>query len=342
VLVALFASALAAAQEGATTDRDAVGALLEEGPAAAVSGKLDGRSSDLGIAVEFPAEVDRGALVPVTVRVNRAVAMQAVLELSDGRSIESHGWRVAGTASGEGVELWQVLLGVPTTGALGDAELRIAIRLRTGADARLIRRPVMVTPRTFRAETIPLNGTMTTLRAEPDPRKVSQSQLLWELLNTTDLNAQFHYGRFRLPVTSFRYTSLFGDRRTFAYSDGNTAGAIHNGVDMAAPTGTPIAAPARGRVQMATNRIVTGGTVVIEHLPAVYSMYYHLDSISVEVGDIVESGDLIGTVGSTGLSTGPHLHWEVRVSGVAVDPMHLVDTPRLDTPRLRASLSTVP
>ncbi|MDA3948538.1 MAG: M23 family metallopeptidase [Spirochaeta sp.] len=333
---------MAGAQDGAAADRDGVGAILEEDATAKVLDELDGRARAVGVAVEFPAEVERGALVPVTIRVTRARTMQAVLELSDGRSIESHGWRVAGTGSGGGGELWQILFGVPTTGALGDAELRVAIRLRNGEDARLIRRSVTVTPRAFRAETIPLNGTMTSLRAEPDPRKVSQSQLLWELLNTTDLSAQFHRGRFRLPLSSYRYTSLFGDRRTFSYSDGNTAGSIHNGLDMAATTGTPIGAPGRGRVQMATNRIVTGGTVVIEHLPAVYSMYYHLDSISVEVGDVVESGDIIGTVGSTGLSTGPHLHWEVRVSGVAVDPMHLVETPRLDIDGLRASLSTVP
>ena len=281
-------------------------------------------------------------MVPVTVRVSRAISMHAVLELADGRSFESHGWRVAGAAAGDDAEVWQILLGIPTTGAVGEAELRVAIRLRHGEEARRLRRFVTVMPRTFRAETIPLNGTMTTLRAEPDPRKVSQSQLLWQLLNSSDLSARFHRGRFRLPLSSYRYTSLFGDRRTFAYSDGNTANSIHNGVDFAAPTGTPITAPGRGRVQMATDRIVTGGTVVIEHLPAVYSMYYHLHTISVNVGDIVEAGEIIGTVGSTGLSTGPHLHWEVRVSGVAVDPMHLVETPRLDIPRLRASLSTVP
>jgi murein DD-endopeptidase MepM/ murein hydrolase activator NlpD len=145
-----------------------------------------------------------------------------------------------------------------------------------------------------------------------------------------------------MPLDSLRYTSFYGDRRTYAYSDGGSAGSIHNGVDLAAPTGTPIHAPGRGRVRMATNRIVTGGTIVIEHLPGVYSLYYHLDSVDVTVGETVETGAVIGTVGSTGLSTGPHLHWELRVAGVAVDPAFVVDDALLDTDHLRGTLSSVP
>ncbi len=93
---------------------------------------------------------------------------------------------------------------------------------------------------------------------------------------------------------------------------------------------------------MATNRIVTGGTVVIEHLPAVYSLYYHLDTVDVAVNDIVEQGERIGTVGSTGLSTGPHLHWELRVSGVAVDPEQVIRAPHLDISVIRGSLLQSP
>ena len=71
---------------------------------------------------------------------------------------------------------------------------------------------------------------------------------------------------------------------------------------------------------MAENRISTGWSVVIEHLPGVYSLYYHMDSLTVEKGDMVKRGTLIGYSGATGLATGPHLHWEVRVNGNAVNP----------------------
>ena len=71
---------------------------------------------------------------------------------------------------------------------------------------------------------------------------------------------------------------------------------------------------------MAENRISTGWSIVIEHLPGVYSLYYHMDSLTVEKGDMVKQGTLIGYSGATGLATGPHLHWEVRVNGNAVNP----------------------
>jgi murein DD-endopeptidase MepM/ murein hydrolase activator NlpD len=71
---------------------------------------------------------------------------------------------------------------------------------------------------------------------------------------------------------------------------------------------------------MAEARIVTGNTVILEHLPGVYSIYMHMDSMAVFVGQVVPRGAPIGSSGMTGLSTGPHLHWELRVCGVPCDP----------------------
>ena len=71
---------------------------------------------------------------------------------------------------------------------------------------------------------------------------------------------------------------------------------------------------------LAESRISTGWSVVVEHLPGVYSLYYHLDSLAASEGEAVRAGTLIGRSGSTGLSTGPHLHWEFRVNGEAVSP----------------------
>ena len=96
------------------------------------------------------------------------------------------------------------------------------------------------------------------------------------------------------------------------------------------PEGKTGAVPSRAMVVLVRDRIVTGRTVVLRHGPGIYSLYYHLSSISVEEGDEVEPGDLLGTVGSTGLATGAHLHWEVRVQGVPVDPLALVGGSLLD------------
>ena len=71
---------------------------------------------------------------------------------------------------------------------------------------------------------------------------------------------------------------------------------------------------------MAETRITTGWSTVIEHLPGLYSLYYHQSKVNVKVGDIVKKGDLIGYSGATGLATGPHLHWEMRLNMEAVSP----------------------
>jgi murein DD-endopeptidase MepM/ murein hydrolase activator NlpD len=70
--------------------------------------------------------------------------------------------------------------------------------------------------------------------------------------------------------------------------------------------------------------------VIIEHLPGVYSLYYHLDKITASEGAVVAAGELIGQSGTTGLSTAPHLHWEIRVSGESADPDTFITRPILD------------
>ena len=71
---------------------------------------------------------------------------------------------------------------------------------------------------------------------------------------------------------------------------------------------------------LAENRITTGWSIVIEHLPGLYSVYYHLSELGVNEGDMVKQGQLIGKSGATGLATGPHLHWEMRLNGSAILP----------------------
>jgi murein DD-endopeptidase MepM/ murein hydrolase activator NlpD len=130
----------------------------------------------------------------------------------------------------------------------------------------------------------------------------------------------FHFGPFDVPVEDGVITSYFGDRRLFVYVDVQSERSVHTGIDLAAPAGTPVLSSGGGRVALAVERLITGNTVVIEHLPGVYSLYYHLEEIRVDAGGQVSGGSVIGTIGSSGLATGPHLHWEIRVGGVCVDP----------------------
>jgi murein DD-endopeptidase MepM/ murein hydrolase activator NlpD len=78
-------------------------------------------------------------------------------------------------------------------------------------------------------------------------------------------------------------------------------------------------------VVLADQLFVRGNAVVIDHGRGVLTGYWHMQAIKVKVGERVETGQMLGEVGTTGLSTGPHLHWEMRVNGVAVDPMQWVE-----------------
>lgn len=92
------------------------------------------------------------------------------------------------------------------------------------------------------------------------------------------------------------------------------------GIDVAAPTGTPVYATADGVIQKAEEDKGWGKLVVIEHEDGYASVYAHLSEIEVESGTMIEKGGVIGRVGNTGQSTGPHLHYEVRQNGKHLNP----------------------
>lgn len=109
---------------------------------------------------------------------------------------------------------------------------------------------------------------------------------------------------------------------------------LHAGGDIGAPSGTPIYAPADGIVVLAEVRGGYGNTTVIDHGHSLGTLYGHQSRIVVSPGQIVQRGDLIGFVGSTGLSTGPHLHFETRVRGMPINPAGVVDwEAEVDYPR---------
>ncbi|MBB3992122.1 murein DD-endopeptidase MepM/ murein hydrolase activator NlpD [Croceicoccus naphthovorans] len=120
----------------------------------------------------------------------------------------------------------------------------------------------------------------------------------------------------RMPLETARFSSQFGSRIHPVTGKRKN----HDGIDMAAPSGTPIYATADGKVEMAQWYGGYGNFVEIDHGSDVETRYGHMSRMNVSAGQPVRKGDLIGWVGSTGRSTGPHLHYEVRISGEAVDP----------------------
>jgi len=133
---------------------------------------------------------------------------------------------------------------------------------------------------------------------------------------------KFWQGAFARPAEG-RVSSEYGIRR---YYNGEFAeNYYHRGVDYAGGTGTPIYAPADGRValvgRVADGFRVNGNSIGIDHGQGVGSVFIHLSRIDVREGDRVQTGQLIGAIGATGLATGPNLHWGLFVNGQAVDPV---------------------
>ncbi len=127
-------------------------------------------------------------------------------------------------------------------------------------------------------------------------------------------------GAFLYPIANPHITSYFGTRRSYG---GGPVNGYHAGSDFAG-NGVPIYAPAAGTVVLAEKLNVRGNAVLIDHGLGVYTGYWHQSQSVVKVGDRLEPGDLIGYTGNTGLVTGPHLHWEMRIGGIAVDPIQWI------------------
>ncbi|MFO7536441.1 MAG: M23 family metallopeptidase [Chloroflexota bacterium] len=159
--------------------------------------------------------------------------------------------------------------------------------------------------------------TLTGTAAQIDQESIAQErERLFELWSAVTPQPQWQTS-FQLPIESYLTLSApFGARRSY---NGGPYRSYHEGVDFSAYGGTPVLATTQGTVVLAEFLYVRGGAVIIDHGLGIYSGYYHLSSVLAEVGQQVEPGQLIGEVGTTGLSTGNHLHWDLLVGGVWVD-----------------------
>ena len=316
---------------------------FEDGRLALIAGLLvrtpAGAPPPSAPVLSAPREVVPGA--PLRVYLAAAQPLSGVrvsVQTAAGTLVSARAFAARRGAAGDPYHrLWVAVLGIPNTAEPGIGQLLATGQggpEPTAAEVPVLQaaEPLFVGTRRFAEEEIPLRKGLGELRRADDPERVEQARELWRLLGTWRPVDDGHTGRLRHPVVGARRSAGFGDRRLYRYDDDSTDRSIHNGVDFAAPEGTVVVAAGAGTVVMARFRIITGLTVVIEHLPAVYSLYYHLARLNVARGDRVEPGTALGAVGSTGLSTGPHLHWEVRAAGVAVDPDVLVTTPLVDIP----------
>jgi len=125
--------------------------------------------------------------------------------------------------------------------------------------------------------------------------------------------------KYIVPMDS-KITSSFGKARIY----NSTLNGYHSGTDFRAKIGTPIIASNDGKVVLAQNRFYSGNSIILDHGQGIYTCYYHMSEFSVQEGDMVRKGEVIGLSGDTGRITGPHLHFSARVGGLQVDPLQLI------------------
>lgn len=208
------------------------------------------------------------------------------------------------------------LVGIHALSEVGVYSLAFRATLPDGTEAA-VAQDVVVSAGDYATETIiPEPGREGLLAPDVVKSEAQKLALIW---NQITPEKQWH-GTFGYPVADPRITSNFGTRRSYG---GGAVNGYHAGTDFGG-NGDPIYAPAAGTVVLAEKLNVRGNAVLIDHGLGVYSGYWHQSQSVVHVGDHVARGDLIGYIGNTGLVTGPHLHWEMRVGGIAVDPLQWV------------------
>lgn len=209
-----------------------------------------------------------------------------------------------------------LLVGIPVFTDTGTYPFEMSIA-EEGVDAVSLRLDVQVVGGGYGSERINLVEGRDDLLNE----NVEQAELeLLESVTAPVTPTQYLRRPLGLPAAA-AITSQFGTRRSY---NGGEFNRFHSGTDFAGAPGTAIIAPAPGRVVMADTLNVRGNATMIDHGWGIYTGYWHQTEMYVQPGDEVETGQVIGTIGSTGRVTGAHLHWELWVNGVPVDPMQWV------------------
>jgi murein DD-endopeptidase MepM/ murein hydrolase activator NlpD len=174
---------------------------------------------------------------------------------------------------------------------------------------------VQVNPGSYSLQQIPLDD---------DPELRQQEDEMLDTFYRVSSEPRQWEGVFTSPVPEAVITAPYGDPRSY---NGGPVEIYHTGVDFAGTVGTPILAPANGTVVFNDLLELRGSTVILDHGQGVFSAYFHLSETFVAVGDEVPAGQTIAAGGSTGLSTGPHLHWDLRIHGVPVNGLQWLEMP---------------
>ncbi|MCH5291259.1 MAG: M23 family metallopeptidase [Treponema sp.] len=275
------------------------------------------------VFVRMKLTQNTAALKKPKVTKEQFAATTAVLTLSsEGKTLRSSDFYVLPAASDKSRGIITYLTGIPLSSWWTHAlpcTLTVTYKLH-GETSMQVDLPFALIDKEFVSETLQLNQSNTDIKTDTSPKRMAQIDKLNKVLEAVHPQAVYQTTPFTPPTPATRRTSFFADRRVYAYTNGKSSTSLHYGTDYGVPEGSEVKTCARGKVVMAEDRVSTGLSVVIEHLPGLYSLYYHMSELKVAEGDTVKEGTLIGLSGSTGLATGPHLHWEMRLNREAVNP----------------------
>ena len=213
---------------------------------------------------------------------------------------------------GDAIE-WTALVGIPLAATPG--ERSIEVRGAKGAGAR--RLSYQVAAKKYSEQRLKVPPRTVDLSAADTARYERERAHQAGVIATFSEPSSQRPASLQMQVPSpGRRSSSFGLRRIFNGQARNP----HSGMDIAAATGTPVVAPLAAKVIDTGDYFFNGNTVWLDHGAGLLSMYCHLSTIDVRVGDVLRTGEQLGEVGATGRVTGPHLHWSVSLNRAMVDP----------------------
>lgn len=224
--------------------------------------------------------------------------------------------RTLNIASDQSNTLHIMLTGVPVFTEAGVYPLELTVTSQQSTRANLSVN-IQVVSGHYGRESIRLVAGLADLL---DPSIEGTEQSLIQSVMSKFTPTRYYDGPMSLPAAA-GVTSPFGRKRSY---NGGAFDHFHSGTDFSVAPGTPVMASAAGVVVFADTLDVRGRATIIDHGWGVFTGYWHQSEQYVNVGDVVATGQVIGSVGATGRVTGPHLHWEMWVSGVPVDPMQWV------------------
>jgi murein DD-endopeptidase MepM/ murein hydrolase activator NlpD len=209
------------------------------------------------------------------------------------------------------------LIGLDLALEPGPHDLKAAVVFQDGRIEE-VKYPLMIQSRDFPVRNLRVKQEFVTPPPEVEERIRWEAELLQMVYSVSD-EKWLGEGAFEWPHPG-ESARNFGERRVY----NGIPRSSHSGLDIAAPLGSPVRASNSGRVVLARDLYFSGNTVILDHGLGIFTVYCHFSRLMVTRGQSVKKGDSLALAGSTGRSTGPHLHWAVRIRGSRVDPEALL------------------